>query len=140
MQHGLGEIRRRNGYLSNCNLDPARASSSLRFDPRLAALSQDQQAPVGPGILHRDSQELLDQLVKDHLPRNRLRGLDYSLDVQPPYQRANGGSERGGCRLHMQLLRAQQWVLRFELPYLPRGAPTVIAIPCTAEIGVGDCL
>ena len=67
MQRGLREVRRRHGCLSNRNLDPARAGGGLRFDPRLAAPNQDQQAPLGPGILHRDSHQLLDQLGKDHL-------------------------------------------------------------------------
>ena len=39
-----------------------------------------------------------------------------------------------------QLWCTQLGVLRFELSYLPRGAPTVIAIPRIPEIGVGERL
>jgi hypothetical protein len=113
MQRGLGEIRRRNGCLSNDNLDPARASGSLRFDPRLAAPKQDQQTPLGPGILHRDSHELLDQPGKDHLTRKCLRSFHYSLDVQLPDWRANRGRRGGSSSL------AQARVAFVELLTLP---------------------
>ena len=52
MQRGLRKIRRRDGCLSNRNLDPARAGGGLRFDARLAAPNQDQQAPLGPGMFN----------------------------------------------------------------------------------------
>jgi hypothetical protein len=55
MQCGLREIRRPDSYLSNLNLDPARASGSLRFNPRIASPKEDQQTPLSSGILHRDS-------------------------------------------------------------------------------------
>jgi len=42
--------------------------------------------------------------------------------------------------LCVPLLCMELGVLRFELSYLPRGAPTVIAIPRIPEIGVGECL
>jgi len=95
MQRRLRKVRWRDGFLPNDNLDLARASGSFRFDPRLASpkptLKKDQQAPLGPGILHRDSQEFLDQLGKNHLTRNRLRCFRYSFNVQLPGRRPNRG-------------------------------------------------
>ena len=130
MQRGLREVGRRHDCLSNRNLDPALACGGLRFDPRLAVPNQDEQTPLGPGILHRDSHELLDQLGKDHLARKCLRGFHYSLDIQLPDWRANRGRSGGGSLL------AQARVAFVELLYFSVGAPTVVAVPRVAEIGV----
>ena len=59
--------------LSNGNLDPGRASGSLRFDSGFAAAKRMSRPRPGPGMFHRDSQELLDQPGKDHLARKCLR-------------------------------------------------------------------
>ena len=96
MQCGLGKIGRRNGRLSDHTLDLARASGGFRFDPRLTGPNQDQQTPLCPGMLYRDSHELLDQPGKEHLARKRLRSLHYSLDVQLSDWRAN--RDRRGVR------------------------------------------
>ena len=130
MQRGLGKIRRRDGCLSNRNLYPAGAGGGLRFDPKLAVPNQDQQAPFCPGIFHRDSHELLDQLGKNHLTRNRLRRFHDSLDVQLPDRRANRGRRGGSSFL------AQARIPFVELLYFSVGAPTVIAVPRVAEMGV----
>src|SRR3984885_10693125 len=99
MQSGLGEIGRRNGRLSNGNLDPAWAGRSLGFDSRLAAPKQNEQTSLGPRILHRDSYQLLDQPGKDHLTRKCLRSFDYSLDIQLGDRLAGGGRRRRGSFL-----------------------------------------
>ncbi len=67
MQRGLREVRRRDGCLSNDNLDLALANRGLRFDPGFAAPNQHQQTPLGPSMLHRYSYQLLDELGEDHL-------------------------------------------------------------------------
>src|SRR6266436_1726403 len=64
MKRGLGEIRCRDGCLSHGDLDPAVAGGGLRLDPRLVAPEEDEQTPLGSCMLHRDSHELLDQLVE----------------------------------------------------------------------------
>ena len=122
VEHGLGKVRRRDGCVSNDNLDRALARGGLRFDPRLAAPNQDEQTPLGPCVLHRDSHERLDQLGKDHLRRKCLRRLHYGLDVQLPDWRANRG-RRGGSSL-----LAQARVAFVELLYFSLRAPTVVAI------------
>src|SRR5580658_4766151 len=133
MEHGLGEIGRRDGCLPNRNLDLALASGSPRFDPRLAAAKEDEQTPLGPCILYSDSHQLLDELGKDHLTRNRLRRFHYSFDIQLPHRRGNRG-RRGGSSL-----LAQARIAFVELPYLAMGAPTVVAVPRGTEIGVTGC-
>ena len=47
--------------------DRVAAGGGFRLDPQLAAPEEDEQTPLGTGMLHRDSHELLDQLAKDHL-------------------------------------------------------------------------
>ena len=93
MQRGLREVRRRDGCLPNRNLDPARSTGRLRFDPRLAALSatpkEDEQPPLGPRILHRESYQLLDQPGKDDLARQCLRDLDNRSQIQKLGRRHN---------------------------------------------------
>src|SRR5580698_6644046 len=121
MQRGLGEIRRRDYCLQNLDLDPGGASGSLCFDPRLATLKEDQQAPLGPGTFHSDSEETLDQPGKDHLTRNRLRRFHDGLDVQLPDWRVNRGRRGESSSL------AQARVPFVELPYFSVGAPTVVA-------------
>ena len=69
MQRGLGEIRRRDGCLSNGDLDPARSGGGLRFDARLAVPNQDQQAPLGPGMFNGGAHESVDQLFVLDLTR-----------------------------------------------------------------------
>src|SRR5580698_11430326 len=128
MQRGKGKIRRRRSCLWNGNFDPAGARDSLRFDQQIAISGQDKQPPLGPRILHRDSYELLDQLGKNHLTGNRLRGLNYRFNVQLPRLHINGGCGRG--------FLAQAWVAFVELPYFSVGAPTGVAVARVAEMRV----
>ena len=67
MKRGWREIRRRNGRLSNGDLDAAVAGCGLRLDPGLIAPEEDEQTSLRPCMLHRDSHELLDQLRQDNL-------------------------------------------------------------------------
>src|SRR5580693_4228368 len=130
MQRGKGKIRRRHSCLWNGNFDPAGARDSLRFDHQIAISGQDKQTPLGPGILHRDTYELLDQLGKDHLTGNRLRGLNYGFDVQLPRLHANRGCETGSSFL------AQAWIPFVELLRLTMRSPTVVAVARVAEMSV----
>src|SRR6266851_3093346 len=72
MKCGYREIRFHDGCLSNDDLDPAVAGSGLGLDLRLVTPEKDEQTPLGPGMLHRDSQELLDQLGEVNLAREGL--------------------------------------------------------------------
>ena len=72
LKRGFGEIKWCDDCLSNGDLDPAVAGGGLRLDPRLIAPQKDEQTPLGPCMLHRDSHELLDQLAKDNLARECL--------------------------------------------------------------------
>ena len=72
MKRGLGEIRCRDGCLSNSDLRPAVAGGGLRLDLRLITPEKDEQTPLGPGMLHRYSHELLDQFGEDNLARECL--------------------------------------------------------------------
>src|SRR6266700_6330016 len=130
MQRGLGEIGRRNGLLSNDNLDAARTRDSLGFDSRLAAPKQDEQTSLGPCILDRDSYQLLDQLGKDHLTGECLRSFDYSLNVQLGDRLATRSRRGRGSFL------AQARVTFVELLHLADGAPTVVAVARVAEIKI----
>ena len=106
------------GVLSNGNLDPARAGGSLRFDPRLAVPNQDQQTPLGPGMLHRDSHELLDQPGQDDLTRKRLRSFNDGLDIQLSDRRADRGSKAAGVRPWRR--RGYRSSSCFTLPWAPQ--------------------
>src|SRR5580658_4355904 len=130
MQRGLGEIGRRNGRLSNGNLDAARASGCLGFDSWLATPKQDEQTSLSPGILHRYSYQLLDELGKDHLTRKCLRGFDYSLDIQLRDRLSSRGRRGGSSFL------AQARVTFVKLLHLAVGAPTVVAIPGFLQVRV----
>ena len=132
MQSGLGKIGRRNGCLSDDNLDLARVSGGFRFDPRLTGPNQDQQTPLGPGMLHRDSHEFLDQPGKEHLARKRLRSFHYGLDIKLSDWRAN--RDRRGARSLFQ----QSRVPFVELFYLSVCAPTVVAVPRRTKMGVAS--
>src|SRR5580693_9488352 len=134
MQRGLGEIRRRDYCLQNLDLDPGGASSSLCFDPRLATLKEDQQAPLGPGTFHGDSEETLDQPGKHHLTRNRLRRFHNGLDIQLPDWRVNRGRRHGSSSL------MQARVQPVEMFYFSVGSPASIALPRIPEIGVSECI
>src|ERR1700722_4519592 len=94
MEDGLREISRCNLLLANDHLDPARTSSGFGFYPRLAIPNQDQQTPLGPGMLHRDSHELLYETGEDHLTRKCLRSFNHSRDDELAYRWHNRG--RGG--------------------------------------------
>src|SRR5260370_20450315 len=72
MKRGLGKIIRSDGCLSNGDLDPAVAGRGLRLDLRLIAPEKDEQTPLSPCVLNRDSHELLDQLRQDNLARECL--------------------------------------------------------------------
>jgi hypothetical protein len=48
------------------------ADGGLRFDLRLMTMKQDEQPPLGPGMLDRDSHQLLDQLGENDLARESL--------------------------------------------------------------------
>src|SRR5258708_20932117 len=128
----MGEIAPRDRCLSNRNLDPDLARVGLRFDPRISAPKEDEQTSLGPCILHRDSYQLLDQPGKDHLARNRLRGFDYSLDIQlrdrPPSRGRRGKSS----------FLAQARVTFVQLLHLAEGAPTLVAIPGFAQVRVRE--
>src|SRR5580704_13296288 len=121
MQNGLRQAERLNGCLPDFDLNLTRASGSLRLDPRLAPPNEDQQAPLGPGVLHGDAHELLGQPGKDHLTRKCLRRFHDSLDVQLPNRR----NRSRGCG---SSFLAQARIALVELLYLTVGAPTVIAV------------
>jgi hypothetical protein len=67
MKRGLREIGWRDGSLSNGDIDPALAGGGIRLDLQLVTAETDKQSPLGPGMLHRDSQEFLNQLGKNDL-------------------------------------------------------------------------
>ena len=118
MQRGLGEIRRRDGYLSNGHLDPARASGSLGFDPRLAVPNQDQQTPLGPGILHRDSQRASRSAL------GRTISLEIACDAFTTVSTSNcptGGLNRGSKGREFVPRAGAGTVRRVALPF--RGRP-----------------
>jgi hypothetical protein len=72
MKRGWREIGWRDGCLSNGDLDPAAACGGLGLDLRLILPDKDEQTPLGPGMLHRDSHELLDQPGENNLARECL--------------------------------------------------------------------
>src|SRR6267142_1127621 len=86
MKHGLGQVRWRDGCLSNGDLDSALAGRGLRLDLLLIAPEKDEQTPLGSCMLNRKSHELFDQLGEENLAGECLGGFDYSLDVQLPDQ------------------------------------------------------
>src|SRR5713226_2594773 len=137
MQRGLREVRLRDGCLPNRNLDPARSTGRLRFDPRLAALSttpkEDQQTPPGPRILYRESYQLLDQPGKDDLARKCLRDLDHRAQIQKPGRRHNR-ARRARSRLFVFDVRIQL----VKLPYLAIRSPVEIAVPGIAQVRTGS--
>ena len=98
----MGEIEWGHGCLPIRDLDPAVSSRGLRLDPHLVATQEDEQTPLGPGMLHRDAHELLDELMENHLAREGLRGLDHGLNVQLPDRGADCGGSGRGKRFFMQ--------------------------------------
>jgi hypothetical protein len=72
MKGRLGKIEWSDGCLSNLDLDPAVGGDGIGLDPRLILAQKDEQTPLGPCMLNRDSHELLDQPVEDHLARECL--------------------------------------------------------------------
>src|SRR3984957_16115559 len=133
MQRGLREIRRSNLLLANHQLDPARTSGGFGFYPRLAVPNQDQQTPLGPGVLHRDSHELLDETGEDHLTRKCLRSFNHSRDVEL-YRWRNRG--RGGGSPFVAKVRVEF----VELLYFSVGSPTRIERPSLLQIRLCDLL
>src|ERR1700678_4216660 len=134
MQRGLREIRRCNLLLANDQLDPARTSNGFGFYPRLAVSSQDPQTPFRPGMLHRDSHELLDETGEDHLTRKCLRSFNHSLDVELRYRWRNRG--RGGGSPFVAKARGEF----VELLYFSVGSPTRIERPSLLQIRLRDLL
>jgi hypothetical protein len=134
MQRRLRKVRRRDGFLPNDNLDLARASSSLCFDPRLATPKQDQQAPLSTAFSRAIRTRFL-------ISAGRAISLEIAYDAFATVSTSNcltGGSivpEGAGVRPSR---RAR--VPFFELLYFSVGAPTVVAVPRIPEIGVGECL
>src|SRR5258708_37471126 len=124
MKRGLGEIRWRDGRLSNTRLDAAVAGDGLRLDLRFVALEQDKQTSLGPCMLHRDSHEFFDQLGEHDLTGECLRGLYDSLDVQLHDRRADCGAERSRTSRLVQV--RVEWV---EVFHLAQGTPALVTGP-----------
>jgi hypothetical protein len=67
MKHGLWEIEWGDGRLSNSDLGPAVARGGLCLNLRLVTPEKDEQTPLGPCVLNRDSHQLLDEIGEDNL-------------------------------------------------------------------------
>ena len=133
MKRGLREIRGGDGCLSHSNLGAAVARSRLCLNLRIIPAQKDEQTPFGACILQRDSHELLDQLAKNNLARERLGSLDHSLQVQLPDRRADCGGDRS-----RKVFLVQARVAFVELLHLTERAPAVVAVTGAAKIGVAD--
>ena len=72
VKRGLRQIGWGDGRLSNGDLGPAVAGGGLCLDVRLVTPEKDEQTPLGPCMLHRDSHELLDQRGEHNLARECL--------------------------------------------------------------------
>src|SRR6266404_6714125 len=59
MKHGLGDFRWRDGCPSNRDVYPFVAGDGLCLDLRLITTEKDEQSPLRPGMLDRDSHQLL---------------------------------------------------------------------------------
>ncbi len=59
MKRGLGDFRWRDGCLSNRDVYPFVAGDGLCLDLRLITTEKDEQSPLRPGMLDRDSHQLL---------------------------------------------------------------------------------
>jgi hypothetical protein len=91
VEHGFGKFGRRHGRPAQHDLNPATAGHRFRFDPWLVAREQDEQATLGAGMLDRDPQQCLDELIEDDLAGHRMRSLEHRPDIQLPDGRADGG-------------------------------------------------
>src|ERR1700694_4285391 len=82
-----------------------------------------------------DQQERLVKATHDDLTGHRLSGLEHRPDIQLLDGRADGGCgrSRGWCVAEMRMEL-------FELPYLPIGSPTQIAVAGVLQIHTGDLL
>jgi hypothetical protein len=58
---------------------PVVASAAIRGS---SSREKNEQAPLGPRMLERDSHERFDELAELDLARHRLRSLDHCPDVQ----------------------------------------------------------
>src|ERR1700676_5576149 len=67
MKHGFGQIRWRDGYLSNGDFDSAVAGGALRHNLQLVAPEKDNQTSLGPCMLDRDRHEPFDELPEFYL-------------------------------------------------------------------------
>ena len=135
MKRGFRKIKGCDDCPSNRNLGLTLTGGSLRLDARLVPVQKDEQTPLGTGMLNHDSHQLLNQTAKDNFTGERLRGLDYCLDVQLPDRRADSGRGKGGSSF-----LAEARVERIKLLHLAQCAPALVAVPGVAQICVGNRL
>src|ERR1700733_11958825 len=112
------------GYLPNGCAYSAVACGGRGLNLRHVAPKKNEQAPFGPGMLHRDLHELLDQLGEDNLARDCVWGIDDGLDIQLRDRRAYCRGSRSG-----KAFLVQARVAFVELLPLAECAPAFVAIP-----------
>ncbi|MNR08395.1 hypothetical protein D3C85_1245470 [compost metagenome] len=111
------------------------AGRRLGVYPVFATIRKYQQASFRACLFNRRTHDHLDQLFKDDVPRDRLRHLDHSGEIQVFDLRRNCAR-----RARRELFRSKVRIHLLELPHLPVGSPTQVAVPSVLQICLGDDL
>ena len=130
MQRGLRKVRRRDGCLSNRNLNPARAgggSASIRSSPPRIRISKPRSAPAFSTAIRTSFSISVGRTISLEIACDAFTTVSTSnCPTGGPIAARSGGSS----------FLAQARIAFVELLYLSVGAPTVVAVPRVAEIGV----
>ena len=135
MDDRLGQGGRGDGLVSQTHDDGGAACRRFRLHPLLRAPGNDQNTPVGAGMLDGRAHERVDQFLQNDLARDCLRHLDDRCEIQV----LDRCHDRAG-RTRDPLFLPQVWMQLIELAHLPVGSPAQIAVPGVPQIRVGDLL
>src|SRR5262249_3774509 len=126
--HSVGTISQTHRYILP-------AGERLRFYLKHITSRNDQETPLGTGVLDDCSKEPVDELLEVHFARKRLR--DFNLRRDPEIGARLFDRAR---RLPRPLVLPQMRIEPIELPHLSVGAPSKITLSCVSQVKVRDLL
>src|SRR5580698_8589661 len=98
----------------------------------LGASRQQQQGPLGTGMLDGRAHKRVGQPIKNNLARDGLRHLNHGREVEVLDGRRDR-ARRSGRRP----LRSEARIRLVKLPYLAVSSPAEIAVTSVSQVGIG---